>query len=65
MGSAARSHIDSNLSPLKPYFDINGSQDESPELKEVIKKLGLQPHVEGGYFVVSTRVDPFLESNDD
>lgn len=53
MASQGISHVDPRLPPLKPYFDINGSQDESSELKEVIKKLGLQPHVEGGYFVVS------------
>ncbi|WPA96520.1 uncharacterized protein RHO25_001127 [Cercospora beticola] len=37
---------------LRPHFDINGSQDESSELKAVMAALGMQKHPEGGYFVV-------------
>lgn len=46
------SSVDPSGPPLKPSFDVNGSQDESPQLKAVMQKLGLQPHPEGGYFVV-------------
>jgi hypothetical protein len=37
---------------LKPSFDANNTPEESPQLKALIKALGLTPHPEGGYFVV-------------
>ncbi|KAF2207911.1 hypothetical protein CERZMDRAFT_114883 [Cercospora zeae-maydis SCOH1-5] len=47
---------------LQPYFDVNGSQDESSELKAVIAALGMQKHPEGGYFVETDR-DPLRVPN--
>ncbi|KAK5124863.1 hypothetical protein LTR85_001053 [Meristemomyces frigidus] len=52
---ASKSTIDPSISPLKPTFDSDGSHKESDHLKAVIAKLGLQSHVEGGYFVETDR----------
>ncbi|KAK4579912.1 hypothetical protein LTR86_000113 [Recurvomyces mirabilis] len=70
------SSIDESVPPLKPSFDPTNPQAESSRLKQVIEYLGLQPHIEGGYFVETDRdtlrvPNPFLErgttqgSNDD
>ncbi|KAF2159237.1 hypothetical protein M409DRAFT_71136 [Zasmidium cellare ATCC 36951] len=69
MAPQGQSHVDSSVPPMKPYFDINGIQDESSELKEIIKKMGLQPHVEGGYFVETDRdtlrvPNPFVDEKE-
>ncbi|CAK4031193.1 related to DUF985 domain [Lecanosticta acicola] len=55
MGSHQASTVDPSIPPLKPYFDVSGSHDESAELKAVMQKLKLQPHPEGGYFVETDR----------
>jgi len=72
----AKSSIDASVPPLKPSFDPSNPQAESYHLKQVIEFLGLQPHIEGGYFVETDRdtlrvPNPFVEqgtvqsSNDD
>jgi predicted cupin superfamily sugar epimerase len=38
------------------------AQDESPQIQKIIKALGLETHVEGGYFVETDR-DPLLIPN--
>lgn len=53
--ASAQSTVDPSCPPLKPFFSIDGSQDESPQLKVVIEKLNLQKHIEGGYFVETDR----------
>ncbi|KAM3419474.1 hypothetical protein BST61_g5400 [Cercospora zeina] len=61
-GSSILNMAPSDSMALQPYFDINGSQDESPELKAVIAARGMQKHPEGGYFVETDR-DPLRIPN--
>lgn len=50
------SSVDPSMPSLKPFFPPPSSaQEESPHLQAIIKHLGLQPHVEGGYFVETDR----------
>lgn len=61
---------DPSIPPLKPAFDPSGTQPESAHLKAVIEKLGLQSHVEGGYFVETDRdtlriPNPFSQDSED
>ena len=63
--SSRSSTIASHLPPLKPAFESDGTKNESTEVQAVIEKLGLRPHIEGGYFVETDRDDwrvpnPFL-----
>ncbi|KAK5724385.1 hypothetical protein LTR15_004430 [Elasticomyces elasticus] len=52
---APRSSIDASLAPLVPTFDPKHPQRETDVLQAIIQKLGLQQHVEGGYFVETDR----------
>ncbi|KAK4976762.1 hypothetical protein LTR42_002807 [Elasticomyces elasticus] len=54
---APKSTIDASLAPLKPIFDPKHPQRETDVLQAIIEKLGLQQHVEGGYFVETDRDD--------
>ena len=63
----SQSSVDASIPPLKPVFDPNGSQTESQYTRDVIAKLGLQEHPEGGYFVETDRdrlrvPNPFLQN---
>jgi uncharacterized protein len=49
------SSIDSSIPPLTPVFDPTKPQAESDRLQQVISKLGMQKHIEGGYFVETDR----------
>ncbi|KAI6865924.1 hypothetical protein KC323_g4135 [Hortaea werneckii] len=51
------STIDPTILPLQPSFDPAGTQPESSTTQQIIQKLNLQPHPEGGYFVETDR-DP-------
>ncbi|TKA82806.1 hypothetical protein B0A55_01051 [Friedmanniomyces simplex] len=52
---ATQSTIDPSIAPLHPPFDPKHPQPESETLEAVIARLGLQQHVEGGYFVETDR----------
>ncbi|KAK4892406.1 hypothetical protein LTR27_009062 [Elasticomyces elasticus] len=52
---APKSAIDASLAPLKPTFDPKHPQRETDVLQAIIQQLGLQQHVEGGYFVETDR----------
>ncbi|GAB1725509.1 hypothetical protein NU195Hw_g1917t1 [Hortaea werneckii] len=56
------STIDPTLPPLQPSFDPSGTQSESSTTQQIIQKLNLQPHPEGGYFVETDR-DPLRIPN--
>ncbi|KAF2250149.1 hypothetical protein BU26DRAFT_424862 [Trematosphaeria pertusa] len=45
------SSIDPSIPPLKPTSTPSSPAAESPETQTLIQALGLQPHIEGGYFV--------------
>lgn len=49
------SSVDPALPPLKPSFNSDGSNPESSTIESIIKKLNLQQHPEGGYFVETDR----------
>lgn len=49
------SSVDPALLPLKPSFNSDGSNPESSTIESIIKKLNLQQHPEGGYFVETDR----------
>jgi uncharacterized protein len=53
--ASPKSTIDPSLPPLEPVFDPAKPQEESEHLRKVIEKLGMQEHVEGGYFVETDR----------
>jgi uncharacterized protein len=56
MASTTKSTIDPSIPPLKPFFDPqNPLAKESASAQAIIDKLGLQSHVEGGYFVETDR----------
>jgi predicted cupin superfamily sugar epimerase len=64
--------LDAPLTQLKPIFPPSrgvGSKTESPAVQQTIDLLGLQPHIEGGYFVETDRdplniANPFLATQD-
>jgi len=41
--------------PIKPFFTPSSSAKESPAIEVLIRTLGLQPHIEGGFFVETDR----------
>lgn len=49
------STVDSSLRPLTPSFNPDGSHPESSTTESIIRKLNLQQHPEGGYFVETDR----------
>lgn len=55
LNMTSNSTIDKSIPPLEPTFDPTTPGEESEHLQQVIKKLALQLHVEGGYFVETDR----------
>lgn len=51
---SAQSAIAPGERSLVPSFKLDGSQQESENTKAIIRKLNMQSHPEGGYFVVRT-----------
>jgi uncharacterized protein len=49
------SHFKASPSIIQPSFTPNASRKNSTEIESLIKVLGLQPHIEGGYFVETDR----------
>ncbi|KAI6888731.1 hypothetical protein KC363_g3251 [Hortaea werneckii] len=58
----ATSNVDPTLPSLQPSFDPAGTRSESSTTQQLIQKLNLQPHPEGGYFVETDR-DPLRIPN--
>ncbi|KAI7372441.1 hypothetical protein KC336_g20649, partial [Hortaea werneckii] len=58
----ATSTVDPTLPSLQPSFDPAGTRSESSTTQQLIQKLNLQPHPEGGYFVETDR-DPLRIPN--
>ena len=64
------STVDNTLtSPIFPFFTPTSTTDEAPSTIDLIKKLGLQKHPEGGYFRETDRdplrvPNPFRSSSD-
>ena len=57
------STIDNTLaSPISPFFTPTPTTDETPSISDLITKLGLQKHPEGGYFRETDR-DPLRVPN--
>jgi predicted cupin superfamily sugar epimerase len=58
------STIDPSIAPLKPVhrYDPHSTQSESEPSKSLITHLGLESHIEGGYFVELDR-DPLTVPN--
>ncbi|KAI9810922.1 MAG: hypothetical protein M1827_005781 [Pycnora praestabilis] len=52
----------SSPAPLSPYFDQPSSGIEAPTVQQTIDILGLQKHIEGGYFI-ETDKDLFRIAN--
>lgn len=40
---------------IKPFYTASPSARESPNIQELIRSLGLQPHIEGGFFAETDR----------
>lgn len=65
------STVDNTLtSPISPFFTPTSTADEAPSTNDLISKLGLQKHPEGGYFCETDRdplrvPNPFRSSSDD
>ncbi|KAI9834401.1 MAG: hypothetical protein M1819_003012 [Sarea resinae] len=64
------STIDASLpAPIRPFFPADdATTSESPATKTIISTLGLQEHIEGGYFVETDRdswriPNPFLPAS--
>ncbi|CZT16537.1 related to DUF985 domain protein [Ramularia collo-cygni] len=51
----SQSTIDPDSPYLVPFFKTDGSQTESANLQAIMKKLNMQNHPEGGYFVETDR----------
>jgi len=49
-------------STLKPSFTFSSNIQESPQLQELIKKLALEPHIEGGFFKETDRAPDTVPS---
>ena len=57
------STVDDTLtSPISPFFTPTSTTDEASSTKDLITKLGLQKHPEGGYFCETDR-DPLRVPN--
>ncbi|KAI9642032.1 hypothetical protein NHQ30_009903 [Ciborinia camelliae] len=54
--------MDSNYQTPKPSFIPSPESDSSPQIQEVIKKLSLLPHIEGGFFAETDRAPDVIPS---